>query len=373
MKKILVLVIFAMGLNGVSKAQKISFANSSIEKGTTLWKNPVTAKYIFTNKEKTPLVVKSVDAGCGCISVTWPNVQIEKGAKGEIEVTYDAKQLGTYDKIIDVYTNGSKEPVKLRMSGRVSNVEEINVEEKFPYVIDNVRVSTNNIEFPDVYGSDSAKVKIEVYNAGHEVYVPQLMHLPSYITMEVNPKMLASGRRGTIELTVHGDKVPELGLNQTSIYVPRFPGDKVGTNNDIEVSTVKLSDVQLDKNSKVAPRMKLSTTELVLNSHGSFANAVGKLGIKPDFLGKVGIKTKMQGVVTITNRGNAPLTLTNIQAFNRAITVSIPNTTIAPGQKAQMKVAVDSRFLGMSKAQPRILLITNDPKMPKAVVNVKFE
>ena len=81
----------------------------------------------------------------------------------------------------------------------------------------------------------------------------------------------------------------------------------------------------------------------------------------------------MQGVVTITNRGNAPLTLTNIQAFNRAITVSIPNTTIAPGQKAQMKVAVDSRFLGMSKAQPRILLITNDPKMPKAVVNVKFE
>ena len=372
MKKIIVLII-AMGLGGIVHAQKISFTNNTIAKGTTLWKTPVTATFTFTNKERTPLVIKDVDAGCGCLSVDWTKTPVEKGGKGEVKVTYDAKQLGTYDRFIDVYTNGSAKPVKVRMSGRISNVEEINVDEMFPYVIDNVRVSTNNIEFPDVYGGDSATVKIEVYNAGREVYTPQLMHVPSYITMDIKPKLLAAGRRGVIELTVHGDLVPELGLNQTSVYVPRFPGDKVGTNNDIEISTVKLSDVQLDNNSKVAPKMKLSTTELVLNSHGRFANAVGKLGIKPDFLGKVGIKTKMQGVVTITNRGNAPLTLTNIQAFNRAITVSIPNTTIAPGQKAQMKVAVDSRFLGMSKAQPRILLITNDPKMPKAVINVKFE
>ncbi len=372
MKKIIVLII-AMGLGGIVHAQKISFTNNTIAKGTTLWKTPVTATFTFTNKERTPLVIKDVDAGCGCLSVDWTKTPVEKGGKGEVKVTYDAKQLGTYDRFIDVYTNGSAKPVKVRMSGRISNVEEINVDEMFPYVIDNVRVSTNNIEFPDVYGGDSATVKIEVYNAGREVYTPQLMHVPSYITMDIKPKLLAAGRRGVIELTVHGDLVPELGLNQTSVYVPRFPGDKVGTNNDIEISTVKLSDVQLDNNSKFAPKMKLSTTELVLNSHGRFANAVGKLGIKPDFLGKVGIKTKMQGVVTITNRGNAPLTLTNIQAFNRAITVSIPNTTIAPGQKAQMKVAVDSRFLGMSKAQPRILLITNDPKMPKAVINVKFE
>lgn len=373
MKKIIILLITVMGWDGMANAQKISFDNSTIVKGTTLWKTPVTAIFTFTNKERTPLVIKDVDAGCGCLSVDWTKTPVEKGGKGEVKVTYDAKQLGTYDRFIDVYTNGSAKPIKVRMSGRISNVEEINVDEMFPYVIDNVRVSTNNIEFPDVYGGDSATVKIEVYNAGREVYTPQLMHVPSYITMDIKPKLLAAGRRGVIELTVHGDLVPELGLNQTSVYVPRFPGDKVGTNNDIEISTVKLSDVQLDNNSKVAPRMKLSTTELVLNSHGRFANAVGKLGIKPDFLGKVGIKTKMQGVVTITNRGNAPLTLTNIQAFNRAITVSIPNTMIAPGQKAQMKVAVDSRFLGMSKAQPRILIITNDPKMPKAVINVKFE
>lgn len=373
MKKIIIILLSISCFAGNIKAQKISFTDNTVNKGTTLWKNPVTATFSFTNKEKTPLVVEKVDAGCGCLSVTWTTTPVAKGAKGEISVTYDAKQLGTYDRYIDVYTNGSSKPTKIRMNGRISNMEEFDVEELFPYVIDNVRVSANNIEFPDIHGGDSATVRLEVYNGGREVYTPTIMHLPSYITMEVKPKLLAAGRRGYIDLTVHGDKVPELGLNQTSVYVPRFPGDKVGTNNDIVVSTVKLSDVQLVTDGKVAPRMKLSTTDLVLDSHGRFVNALGKVGIKPSALGKVGIKTKMQGVVTITNRGNAPLNLTNVQAFNRAITVSIPSTTIAPGEKVDMKIAVDSRFLGMSKAQPRILLITDDPKMPKAVINVKFE
>lgn len=373
MKKIITILLSVIFLGEVANAQKISFSSNTVNKGTTLWKTPVTATFAFTNKDKTPLVIKSVDAGCGCLSVDWTKEPVAKGASGEISVTYDGKQLGTYDRYIDVYTNASDKPSRIRMNGRVSNMEEFDVEELFPYVIDNVRVSTNNIEFSDVHGGDSATVRLEIYNAGREVYIPQLMHVPSYITMEVKPKMLAAGRRGYIDLTVHGDKVPDLGLNQTSIYVPRFPGDKVGTNNDIVVSTVKLSDAQLDVNSKFAPKMRLSTTELVLESHGRFANALSKVGIKPNVLGKVGIKTKMQGVVTITNRGNAPLNLTNIQAFNRAITVSIPSTTIAAGQKVDMKIAVDSRFLGMSKAQPRILIITDDPKMPKAVINVKFE
>jgi len=34
---------------------------------------------------------------------------------------------------------------------------------------------------------------------------------------------------------------------------------------------------------------------------------------------------------------------------------------------------VDAKFLGLSKAQPRVLIITNDPQRPKAVVNVNFE
>lgn len=354
------------------QAQKISFKSSTITTPTTLWKSPVTATFSFTNKEKTPLEIKSVDAGCGCLTPTWTEGPIAKGATGEIKVTYDAALLGHFDRYIDVYTNASDEPVQIRMNGNVSTYVEVDVDKQFPYVIDNIRVSTNNIEFPDVHNGDTAKVTIEVYNAGKEAYAPQLMHLPPYITMQATPTKIGRGRKATIELTCNGDMVPDFGLNQTSVYVPRYPGDKVGTNNDITVSTVKLSAAPR-ANGKLTPKMELSTTDLVLDSHGTFAKIVGKIGIKPTALGKVGIKTKMQGTLTITNRGLATLDITNIQAFNQAITMSIPKTSIASGETITMKVMVDSRFLGVSKAKPRILLITNDPKQPKAVINVQFD
>ena len=63
----------------------------------------------------------------------------------------------------------------------------------------------------------------------------------------------------------------------------------------------------------------------------------------------------------------------SLQAFNQAITVSLPKTELQPGEEVKMSVTVNAKFLGMSKAQPRVLIITNDTKKPKEVVNVHFE
>ncbi len=357
----------------VSQAQKISFKQSTVNTSTTLWKSPVTATFSFTNKGKAPLVIKDVDPGCGCMTPTWTQGDIAKGAWGEIKVTYDAKMLGHFDRYIDVYTNASSKPVRVRMKGIVSTKLELNVDSLFPYKIDNVAVNTNNIEFPDLHAGDSAKTSILIYNSGDKVYVPQLMHLPPYITMSVRPEKIGRDNFGTIELTAHGADVPELGLTQTSIYVPRFPGDKVGTDNEISVSIVKLSEQKPVSNGKLTPKMQLSTTDLVLKKASTLTNVAKKLGIKTNVLGKVTSKAKMHGKVTITNKGLAPLNLTNIQSFNQAITISVPKTTIGPGESVDMKITVDNRFLGVSKAQPRVLLITDDPKYPKAVINVKFD
>lgn len=371
-KKIVTIILALLGGIGAN-AQKISFKSNTASMGTTLWKSPVTATFAFTNKEKTPLIIKDVDGGCGCMAAEWTKDKVGKGMWGEIKVTYDALQLGHYDRYIDVYTNVSAKPVRVRMQGNISTRLELNVDSLFPYKISNIRVNTNNIEFPDLHAGDSAKVSISVYNGGDRTYALQLMHLPSYITMNATPAKIGRGHYGTIELTAHGDDVPDLGLTQTSIYVPLYPGDKVGTDNEIAVSVVKLSDAPLASNGKLTPKMQLSTNDLVLASHGSLAKLAGKMGIKQNVLGKVGIKIKMQGVVSITNRGLAPLNITNVQAFNQAITVSLPKSRVEPGETIKMKVVVDSRFLGVSKAQPRILLITDDPKMTKAVVNVHFE
>lgn len=353
MRKLVVLCVtwcaFCLGV----AAQKISFEKTTVNAGTTLWKRPVTAVFKFTNKDRNPLFVREVDAGCGCMKPEWTATAVQKGDDGEIRVTYDAQMLGHFDRYIDVYTNAGEKPVRVRMKAVVSTGEVKDVEDLYPYSIGDILLSTNDVEFTDVNAGDSAKVEIEIMNNGKEVYTPALMHLPSYLTATYSPEMIARGRRGKIELTLHSENLQDLGLNQTSIYLARFSGDKVGTENEIAVSAVKLPDLHYAEEFAKKPDFHISTTELNL--------------------GKLGKKTKLTGQVKLSNRGQGVLKLSKIQAFNQAVTISLGKTELQPGEEVKMKVTVDARFLGMSKAKPRVLIITNDPKHPKEVVNVNFE
>lgn len=348
-------MISAVGLMAAlgAHAQKIVFEKNVVDAGSTLWHRPVTAVFRFTNKGKDPLVVRDVDAGCGCMEPEWTKQPVPKGDKGEIRITYDAALLGHLDRYIDVYTNAGAQPVRLRMKARVHDGEKKTIEDMYPYSIDDIRLSTSDVEFPEVQAGDSAMAEIDIVNGGKDVYTPTLMHLPAYITAEYKPEMIARGRRGKIRLTLHSDKLPNLGLNQTNVYLARFSGDKVGANNEISLSAVLLPDLQSAAGFAKQPKFTISSTELNL--------------------GVLGKKKKLTGMVTLTNDGDGVLKLSKIQAFNQAITVMLKTTELQPGESVNMKIVVDARFLGMSKAQPRVLIITNDPKRPKAVVGVKFE
>lgn len=334
-------------------AQKISFKSTTQSIGNVLWNKPTTVTFKFTNKDKTPLRIENVDAGCGCLTSEWTKQAIQKGESGEINITYDAKTLGHFDKIIEVYTNSSNKPHTLRIKGVVTTGNAKTLDETYPCHIDNIYLSTNDIVFPDVYAGDTSKFVLEIFNNSTDVYEPQLMHLPSYITASSFPKMIARGRRGRIELTLHADRLTNLGLTQTSVYLARYSGDKVGTGNEISVSAVMLPALQNASNVSRKPVLSVSTKELNL--------------------GKVGKKSKINAEVIIKNEGNALLKLSNIQAFNHAISINLPKRELDAGESIKMKVQLQTRYLGMSKSQPRILIISNDSACPKVVININFE
>lgn len=335
-----------------SFSQKISFKKSTVNAGTTLWRTPVTAKYQFTNKGKSTLYVTDVDAGCGCLNVKWTQGGIEKGGEGEISVTYDAAMLGTFDKVIEVFTNGNETPARIRMKGRVSNGSHKAKEELYPCRIGDVCLSTNDLVFPEVRRGDSAVVRLEILNDGKEVYTPQVMHLPPYISVTARPAMLGRGRRGYLDFTLHSDKLVNMGLNQTSVYLSRYFKDKVCPENEIAVSAILLPDVPNTYNAALAPKFDLSTTSLDL--------------------GKLGKKSKVTGKVVITNRGMGVLNLSAVQVFNQALSVSVPKRELTPGESTEMKVTVNSKYLSLSKSSPRVLIITNDPERQKETISVSF-
>lgn len=78
------------------------------------------------------------------------------------------------------------------------------------------------------------------------------MHLPHYMSMKAVPAAtLSSGRTGKIIFTLDSNEPYNLGLTQTTVYLTRFLGDKVGEENSITVSAVLLPDF-----SKMTPTQK---------------------------------------------------------------------------------------------------------------------
>ena len=347
------LVCFAAGLTLTISAQKPSFSQTTVNVGSTLWHKPVTAVFSFKNKDRMPLRIEDVDAGCGCLKPSWTQGIIEKGGEGTISVTYDANLLGHFDRIILVKTNGTESPVRLRMKGVVTSGNRQTVAELYPTRIGDIALSTANVEFSDVYRGDSATARIEIWNDSHEVYTPQLMHLPSYITAVYKPEMLARGRRGFIDLTLHSDGLHNDGLNQTSIYLARFSGDKVSSENEIVVSAVLLPDVNTFSSELSHPTLTLSTHELNL--------------------GRLGRKSKLKGRVSLTNTGTGILHISALQVFNNAIQVALPKRDIVPGETINMEITLVAKYLKTVKSLPRVLLITNDSEHVKETIDVMYE
>lgn len=145
-----------------------------------------------------------------------------------------------------------------------------------------------------------------------------------------------------------------LGLTQTSVYLARFPGDKVGEGNEITVSAVLLPDFsRLTEQQKLnAPAITLSATELNM--------------------GALEAKDRVTHKVTITNTGKVPwLDIKELQVFNPIVNVSLKKRYIEPGASTTLKISLRGKGLKKLKSSPRVLMITNDPVHPKVMIKIK--
>lgn len=322
--------------------------------GEILFQRPKTITFAFRNKGNQALVVENVVPSCGCTTVEWTKDSIAPKQAGLITAVYDAKMLGTFYKELAVYTNASTEPVYLSMEGRVVT-SMLDYTGDFPIDLGSLRINTNYVEFDNVNRGDHPVAEFQVVNLERTPYRPELMHLPNYLTVQSFPEVIAGGGVGRIRLTLDSEKLGILGLNQTRIFLSRYLGDKVSDTNEILVSAVLLPDFSNLSQEQLAraPKIKLSADEL-------------------DF-GDLDGKGKMTQTLTISNDGQEPLDIRTVQVFNQALSVSLDKRRVEPGKMATMKVTVNDKYLVNAKNRPRVLLITNDPKQAKTIINVSVK
>ena len=361
MKRKMIFICMAL-LGIVAYAQPRFVADTEILKtGEIQFQKPHTIVFGFTNKGDKPLHIKKVHPSCGCTEVKYTRGNIAPGERGEITAIYDAGILGTFSKYIEVYTNAERDPEFLVFQGRVAT-EVTDHAIGFPIDLGNVRMSTNYLEFDNVRQGDLIATELKVINVDRAAYRPSLMHLPPYLHAEYKPENIPGGKSGIIRLILDTRQLSSYGLNQTSIYLSRYQGDRIGESNEIVVSAVLLPPTSADTT---------STGTIALCSEEVTFGSSNKQGGKLALFGKKG--KKMKQVLQVTNNGTAPLNIHALQVFNHAVEASLSSKIIQPGKSAKLTLSVKKSLLGRFKARPRVLLVSDDAQNPVKIVNITIQ
>jgi hypothetical protein len=321
--------------------------------GRIEWQKPVTVDFVITNTGNKPLVLSNVTVSCACAGANWTKKPIAPGDKGFVSATFDAKALGYFYKSIGIYSNAAPHLFYLHFAGEVVRKVTDNLTNYDLKSIGEIMIDNTEINFFDVHKGERPTMQLVVVNQSPAPYEPVLMHLPPYLQMTKEPDVLQTGEKGAITLTLDTDRLTDLGLTQTSVYLSRFAGDKVGEENEIPVSVILLPDFSdlSETERRNAPIIHLSQTEVDLS----------------DQLKK---KHKATYDITVGNTGKSTLRINKLQVFNPAVSVGLRKPTLAPGEQTDLRITLDKKNL-KKKKQLRILLISNDPVHPKTIIQLK--
>lgn len=346
MKRLLILTACTFFL-GQAQAQRMTIVNSKVDIGRTGYEVPVTANFEMRNKGLRKLVVSNVIPDCSCTRVEFPKGEIGVGEKFTIKMTYDARQLGHFNKQAAVITNASKKPQYITMTGVVL-ADLMDYSGAYPYDFNGLLADVNELEFDNVNKGDMPETILRVMNNGTTTMEPNIQHLPPYLSAEVSPQRLQPGHSGRIRLTLDSEKIHDYGLTQTNVYLAQRLGEKVSADREVGVSVVLLPDLK-HVDGSLMPELALSDSVLDIEFGG---------------------KAKKTVETILYNPGNALLEISSLQMFTRGLKMTLGKSRLAPGETTKLKVTAYAAELKKVRTRPRILMITNDPRRPKVLITI---
>lgn len=113
------LVPWLLSLFLTAQGQVLTPEKSVVDLEKVTYKQPVTVRFKLWNKGNKPLQIADVRTNCGCTIVSYPRKPVLAGHACNVMATYDAKQMGHFEKTLGVYVQGAEKPIMLRLKGIV--------------------------------------------------------------------------------------------------------------------------------------------------------------------------------------------------------------------------------------------------------------
>jgi len=99
---------------------KMTFEQTTVDYGDIEQNSDPLRVFNFVNDGDAPLIIKHAKGSCGCTVPRYPKEPIMPGENAVIEVRYDTKRIGPFNKSIRLTTNVKEQPIMLYIKGKVS-------------------------------------------------------------------------------------------------------------------------------------------------------------------------------------------------------------------------------------------------------------
>jgi hypothetical protein len=126
MKKVFFLAtvcFFNLAIYAQTTNATIVFGSTTHDFGEIQQGVPQTISFEFTNTGAEPVIIQNVQPSCGCTTPGWTKEPVEAGQKGFVEATYNAANVGPFNKSLKVVVSGTDEPIVLYIKGTVKGEE----------------------------------------------------------------------------------------------------------------------------------------------------------------------------------------------------------------------------------------------------------
>jgi hypothetical protein len=311
---------------------------------------PAVFNFVLTNTGATPLILKSVQASCGCTTPQWPKEPILPGAKGTIIVSYNPQNRpGRFEKQITVVSNGQPETQILHISGEVIP-RTLTIEEIYPISFDGLRLKQSQITFNNIAPNQKTPSTLEVYNSSDQPLTIKFNEVPSHISIKITPEIIQVKGKAQIEVIYDATVKNDWGFVFDRIAV--LINGKDNPNNRLSIT----ANIQEDF-SQLTPDQKANAPKVEVD------NLTFDFGtIKPG--------DKASHDYVIKNSGKSDLIIHKVQPTCGCTVTNLQSKIIKPGQSTVISTTFSSE--GKNGAQNKnIAVITNDPINPKLNLYIK--
>lgn len=128
MKKVLFslsALVLSAGAFAQAKADDLGrFKTETIDFGKIKQSNPTTATFVVMNNGSKDLLIEQANPTCGCTISDFTKTPIKPGQNGEIKATYNAANLGAFEKHLTVKFAGAEDMKSITIKGEVLSTED---------------------------------------------------------------------------------------------------------------------------------------------------------------------------------------------------------------------------------------------------------